>query len=234
MTDTEILAAEYVLGLIRGDERANVIRRISQDDELRYWVNWWEQRFFPLVAHPKPQQPRKQVWEQLQRRLNPPADKRAQGQNPWLRGWFSAAAGLALVVITVISVRVVDTQLTPQKMVPTHYASLESNGMLSHVIERYGDNHLQIIAVRPVMTAPQKALELWALVDNTAPMSLGMLPNDGSLLVKAPARLNKLDGNITLAVSVEPAGGSPTGLPTGPVVNTTTLVHRNKAQQLSF
>ena len=48
-----------------------------------------------------------------------------------------------------------------------------------------------------------------------APRSLGLLPG-GSGVVALKGKV--LAGADTLAVTVEPAGGSPTGAPTGPIV----------------
>lgn len=69
ISDIELEAAEYVLGTVRGEARANIKQRLSKEPELRQWVNWWEQRFFSLSLHPKPLEPRKQVWKALSNRL---------------------------------------------------------------------------------------------------------------------------------------------------------------------
>jgi anti-sigma-K factor RskA len=56
-------------------------------------------------------------------------------------------------------------------------------------------------------------------------VSLGLLPDMGSAqLALSAIQLTVLGNTPTLAVSLEPAGGSPTGLPTGPVLYTATLV----------
>jgi anti-sigma-K factor RskA len=76
--------------------------------------------------------------------------------------------------------------------------------------------------VRSVSAEPQpgKSYELWLVSDKfPAPKSLGLLGpgtfnTRRSLAPYDPA----LVSNATFAVSVEPQGGSPSGLPTGPVV----------------
>ncbi len=56
-------------------------------------------------------------------------------------------------------------------------------------------------------------------------MSLGLLPEMGAAqLGLSAAQLGVLTRTMTLAVSVEPTGGSPTGLPTGPVILTAPLI----------
>ena len=78
------------------------------------------------------------------------------------------------------------------------------------------------ISVRRVADAApaDKSYELWAIEPNQAPKSLGVVEqvNLSRPLPVTPA------GNITLAISLEPKGGSPTGAPTGPVVYSGSLV----------
>jgi anti-sigma-K factor RskA len=53
------------------------------------------------------------------------------------------------------------------------------------------------------------------------PRSLGLIPASGIGRVRLPVPAGTALQNIpALAVSLEPAGGSPTGLPTGPVLYT--------------
>ena len=68
-----------------------------------------------------------------------------------------------------------------------------------------------------VAVRPDRALELWAIPAGGAPRSLGVISARGdTLAIKGKA----LEGADSLAVSLEPPGGSPTGAPTGPVLYT--------------
>jgi anti-sigma-K factor RskA len=60
--------------------------------------------------------------------------------------------------------------------------------------------------------------ELWIIAPDAAPVSLGLLA-DGALSVEYPLPPK----GWTLAVSIEPTGGSPTGAPTGPVILATEI-----------
>jgi anti-sigma-K factor RskA len=80
--------------------------------------------------------------------------------------------------------------------------------------------------INPRPEPPNSSYELWMLPDNgTAPVSLGLIAGTRQTTVQlSAAALAVLAGASTLAVSVEPAGGSPTGEPTEPVIYTAPLV----------
>ncbi|HEY3515538.1 MAG TPA: anti-sigma factor, partial [Gammaproteobacteria bacterium] len=84
---------------------------------------------------------------------------------------------------------------------------------------------LRVNTVNPRPEPVGNSYELWMLQDNAAPVSLGLIPGVGNaVLPLSAAQLGVLAQTMTLAVSLEPAGGSPTGLPTGPVIFTAPLV----------
>ncbi|MGJ3628225.1 anti-sigma factor domain-containing protein [Sphingomonas sp. MMS24-JH45] len=64
--------------------------------------------------------------------------------------------------------------------------------------------------------------ELWAIGADGVPRALGLLPRDGAGRVRVAQGLVVAPG-VTLAVSIEPVGGSPKATPTGPVVATGAL-----------
>jgi anti-sigma-K factor RskA len=73
-----------------------------------------------------------------------------------------------------------------------------------------------------------KSYELWALPDNgAAPVSLGVMPLNGQIDRElTEAQRAALSGASKVAISLEPEGGSTTGLPTGPVLIVTERVKR--------
>jgi len=61
------------------------------------------------------------------------------------------------------------------------------------------------------------AFELWAIAPHaTRPVPLAVIPANGALRLASLPRA--VVNGAALAISIEPPGGSPTGVPTGPVV----------------
>jgi len=82
-----------------------------------------------------------------------------------------------------------------------------------------GDRYLTLKTVTNAAPGEGKVFELWALPQGGTPKSLGVIPGGGVVRVPLSAPADEMLMNIpTLAVSVEPVGGSPTGQPTGPVL----------------
>lgn len=61
--------------------------------------------------------------------------------------------------------------------------------------------------------------ELWAIAGDAAPVSLGVVPENGRITLTLPDALRgSPQSGLVLALSDEPPGGSPTGAPTGDVL----------------
>jgi len=102
-------------------------------------------------------------------------------------------------------------------------AVVNRGGELPALIVRV-DTREGIVRVRSLAAEapPENSLELWYIAGDAAPRSLGLVA-DGALPLPTPALFENAEG-ATLAVSVEPRGGSTTGAPTGPVVYSGRLI----------
>jgi len=89
-----------------------------------------------------------------------------------------------------------------------------------------GGRFLTVKAIGAMNVPADRSLELWALPEGRSPQALGLVPATGiaRLPLAAPADAALRD-TPALAVSLEPAGGSPTGAPTGPVLYTGGVQH---------
>jgi anti-sigma-K factor RskA len=133
-----------------------------------------------------------------------------------LRVWRGLAAlGFAAALALGVAL------LTPRPEAPPIVAVLAGPDGKPALIAsaRRTDAFLLVKAVGAAPIAPGRALELWMLPDGQPPRSLGVLPAGGIARVPLVGPSEAALANIpALAVSLEPAGGSPTGLPTGPVL----------------
>ncbi len=89
--------------------------------------------------------------------------------------------------------------------------------MVTVVVDR-ASGRLTLAAAR--LSVPGRSAQLWVIANGT-PRALGLVdPGAPSRLAPPPGVAPLLTPGATLAVSVEPVGGSPTGKPTGPVILT--------------
>ena len=210
------LAAEYVLGTLRGRARRRFERWLVSP-QVGDIVKRWEERLAGLEPRLGEVMPPATVWRGIEDRL-------ALGRKPVTR-WLAIAASLILFVVVGFYVL-----RQPPELLATQKAVIQENAQTIYwSVELLGDNQELAVHVRAAHALEAgKALELWVLpapgVNNGQPVSLGLLPASGAeRRPLTPAQRAALVGARQLAVSLEPAGGSPTGLPTGPVLHVASL-----------
>jgi anti-sigma-K factor RskA len=77
---------------------------------------------------------------------------------------------------------------------------------------------LRVKTLDPAIHVAGTSLELWALPKGGKPKSLGVLSGAKGVLQLGASADRSLADVPMLAVSLEPRGGSPTGLPSGPML----------------
>ena len=86
------------------------------------------------------------------------------------------------------------------------------------------DQQTRTLRLTATITVPEdRAAELWSIGSDNVPRALGLLAagTRGSIRIEGETLLQP---DETIAISIEPAGGSPTGLPTGEVIAAGPLV----------
>jgi anti-sigma-K factor RskA len=219
--DRDYQAAEYVLGTLRGAERTRFRAELERDAALRWAVAGWEELLTGLADGVAPVRPSPDLWARIERSIEP---ERGPG---WVsRLWNSVSLWRATAALaTAAACLLAFVALRPPEPGPALVAVLQAQGGPAFAVRIPTPDR---VAVTPVGEQPPpqgQVYELWAVAPQAAPRSLGLIEREGVTQVpleRVPREL--LRGGITLAVSLEPPGGSPTGAPTGPVLFTGTLV----------
>jgi anti-sigma-K factor RskA len=219
----DALAAEYVLGTLRGQARTRFERMARTDPVLAEAVRRWEERLLPLAQEMPPVAPPARVWQGILKRTRRGAsDARPARASMWasLGLWRGLAmAGLAAAFVLAIALFTPAPE-RPEGTLVVVLAAQDAKPALVASADRAG-RILTVKALAPVELAADRALELWALPEAGNPRSLGLISASGVARIALARPADEILRNVAaLAVSVEPRSGSPTGLPTGPVLFT--------------
>jgi anti-sigma-K factor RskA len=218
----DILAAEYVLGVLPAEERQAASRRIEAEADFARLVDAWEERLSPLAVGYAEAEVPASVKAAVDRRLFAQGAPAPSGRGLGL--WSSLAfwRGLAAAAVAVLAVYAAIAYVNPPARPPQArlVASLAAEGSDVKYLAVYDSARHEVGLSHVSGTrAPGKDFELWMIEGKNAPVSIGVIPaGDSAHIAVAPQVREKLAQGAVLAVSVEPAGGSPTGQPTGPVV----------------
>ena len=205
------LAAEYVLGTLRGPARRRFETLLLAHPILRTSVADWQRRLAMLEEPTTEQVPPPRVWRSIETRLFSPPDALPWWRHLGLWQGLTGAFGAAILALALL-LATPSTQAPPLLVVMGGEA-----GPASFVASVSADGaSLVLKPVNGVALQPQRVLELWSVPAQGAPRSLGVVAADRATTVLQAHLLKNTDA---LAVSVEPAGGSPTGAPTGPIVS---------------
>ena len=207
------LAAEYVLGTLDGVERARFAARLSSEPALQQEVWLWERHFASLAEDIAPVAPPHVLQQKLEARLF--GSKAKAGLWQRLEFWrgLSIAAVAALILVVAIPRFM---QQAPQPTSVAELSAADSPVKLAAIF----DPGRKVIRYNRVSGTPAEGrdYELWAIIGNDAPVSLGVVPKGETGVIPVSAQLAARMTAATLAISDEPKGGSPTGKATGPIL----------------
>jgi anti-sigma-K factor RskA len=223
-------AGEYVLGTLDSTERQAVERALTQDAELRAAVEAWEARLFPLTALAPPIEPSPGLWARIEQGVSAPASTGARiSKTPAARrrgawhGWWTNLAlwrGLTAASLAAALAFGLRPLLVPGLgAAPQYVVVLIAPGALAPawVVRVDRPNELSLTPVVHAASPPDKALQFWTKADTwNAPVSLGLVKPGEAVRLRID-QLPALQPNQLFEITLEPATGSPTGRPTGPI-----------------
>jgi anti-sigma-K factor RskA len=207
MPDREALAAEYVLGTLPLAERLTAEALIASDADFARMVEAWQARLAPLNADYAEVAAPRDMLGRIEARLFGVARRRRR--DGWLWGLFGGAALALLGLVLVLPV------LRPDRPDSTVTAILAGENQRLVIAARFDPAAGALTVTRsdgPAAGAGQD-YELWIIPAGSAAVSLGLVRDDA---LSVP--LDALPAGTTLAITLEPAGGAPGGVATGPIL----------------
>lgn len=212
------LAAEYALGVLDAAGRLEAQRLIASDPAFADEVDAWEETLHPLAEACGEETPPPHLRRAVEERLFG-ASARPAGFWQSLGLWRSLAfASIALLIVSAgLNAR---SYLMQEEAGARLIVSLEPQGGEVRFLALYEPDRSEF-RLSQVSGSPGEGrdFELWLVEGGNAPVSLGVLPKQGVAEIDLPPPLaRRVKEGATLAISDEPAGGSPTGKATGPVV----------------
>ena len=225
MTDREYLAAEFALGILEGEELVEARGLAASDSDFARAVEQWHERLAPLFDEMGEETPPDVVWQRVKAGIDSERSgdvvdlKRRLG---WWKGMTAGASAIAASLALVVAFDatrpppVVETPARGQMMVASLMA--EDKTMMMSAAWEPSDKSLMVTPGN-MPPAAGHSHELWIIPADGTPRSLGLVSGDGPHRVAVEEAMAPMFAEAaTLAVSVEPEGGSPGPGPTGPVI----------------
>jgi len=217
--EPDVAAAELALGLLEGEERAVALRRMLAEPSFARDVEIWRAHFSTLFT----QWPEAEIpdgFSRIETALWAPAA-------PVTRIWQALAmvsTALAACLLLALAFRPETRPPLPVARPAPLVAALAPTDKSPPLAAVY-DSASGEVRVASTTLAPQgRVAQLWAIAGDGVPHALGLLKTGAATTVQiAPENRARMAAGTTLAVSVEPLGGSPKPVPTGPVVATGAL-----------
>ncbi len=203
----DLLAAEYVLGALDAAERADVEGRAKRDPAFAALITAWQDRLSAInIDYAPVRAPR----------LLPKIESRLFGaaKVSWWRrfgnwSWLDNILGQA--VLTALSVALLAWMLSFSQG-EIYTTTLSADASTLRYTAHLEDGKISLTRTAGKPAAQGHSYELWIILEGQTPKSLGLI--DQTLTMTAP----KAEIGYTLAVTEEPAGGAPKGIPTGTLV----------------
>lgn len=207
-----VIVAEYTLGLMDPAEAKAFAIKLTEDSKLRAEYIRWTEHFSKLSNEIEAVEPPAHLKANIHKRLFGEVETTTSAG-----GWFNLRWAGALAFTCVLAIMLYINM--PATFTPTYTAQLSSEENALNLTALYDENKQSLkLASFQGTPAPGRDFELWLIVAEQAPVSLGVMTSIANKSIMIPSDLAGSLNGATLALSDEPLGGSPTGSPTGAVL----------------
>jgi anti-sigma-K factor RskA len=218
--DDKALAGEYVLGLLEGAARTDVERRIASDAEFAREVEGWRKRLLAFDDATAPGAVSEQLWNKIEAGV--PARAVPAGPSAFAKFWSSLAVMRATALGATFAALVLAVGLgfavKAARQQPVMVAVLLDGSKAGAVVQAFSDGRVVLVPLVDINVPEGRALEVWTLPSRErGPVSVGLM-NRARTLALSLKDLPAPGTDQLFEITLEPATGSPTGRPTGPVL----------------
>ncbi|MDG6078052.1 hypothetical protein E3U23_02425 [Erythrobacter litoralis] len=234
-SDRFVLAGEYVLGVLEGEELSQARRMQLADRDFAQAVEWWEWRLGTIGEAAGTIEPSEGVWPAIAARLGDrdvsasPTEIAPRATGPSRASLITFAAGAALSIAGLVlflsapepapipQPTASESPALPSGLLIAQFQNEESGRRLAGIVDPQARRIRLDIAGLEAETG--RTAELWVIPEGGTPVSLGFLPGSGRIERGVSAEEAQLLGqNATLAVTFEEDGGIRHEAPTLPIV----------------
>ena len=226
--ERDALAAEQALQVLRGDELREASALEASDRGFALEVARWRGRLAPLLGEIGEVAPPDQLWGRIAQAMFGGAQNNVVLLRRSLTRWRAGAGAMTAIAAALALVLIQQPRTLPAPVAiqrpaaaPPLVAMLGDGGKGMKVVASWDPTAQQLVLAVPgnMPADPAHAHELWVIPADGKPRSLGTMKSAKQMHMRlADALAVLLQQGATIAISVEPPGGSPTGQPTGPVV----------------
>ncbi|MER2537093.1 MAG: anti-sigma factor [Rhizobiaceae bacterium] len=220
-------AGDHVLGLLDEAETARIEADMRTDPLLREAVDAFAARMAALDMTARPEAVAAGMWERIAARIAETAQEPAVDTGRVLafpaakaRGRLGGRLALAASLAAALGVGYLGGWLTARPpAAPVVVVILDTpQNTPGAVFEAYADNSVRILPLEDFAVPAGKIMQVWTLYDQAVgPVSLGTLARS-EVVVLGGRSLPAPEAEQLYEITLEPAPGSPTGKPTGPIL----------------
>lgn len=209
----------YVLGLLDGEDLVRFEATMANDREVAHAVTRLQRHMLALDDTVGKPAANPQLWAAIETGLDTqtgtviplrPRPKRRLA-------WVPLAASVVVALGVGYFAGSMSATTSPQ---PVMIAVLlnEADAAPGAIIEAFADNSVRLVPLEDFQVPQGQILQVWTLPDvATGPVSLGTF-SDPATIRLAGASLPQPQNGQLYEITLEPAPGSPTGRPTGPIL----------------
>lgn len=216
------LAGEFVLGVLDGAERTDAERRLAADPSFAREVEAWRSRFVAFDDSTTPHAAGDTLWQRIEAGVPATTATLPEAPSAWSMFWNNLAAlratALGASLATLLLAIGLGFAIRAAQQQPVMIAVLLDGSRAGAVVQTFADGRAVLLPLTSIDVPPGRAIEVWTLPSRErGPVSIGLM-NQARTLSLSLKDLPAPKPDQLFELTLEPAAGSPTGRPTGPVL----------------